>query len=565
MRFGPVPLAEAEGSVLAHAVALPDRRLAKGRSLGAADIEALSAIGMGEIVVARLDAEDIGEDEAATLIATRIAPDHMTLSPASTGRLNLHAAVDGLFVATRARVDGFNRVDPAMTLACLADHVAVRAGDMVATIKIIPLAVNRRRAEEAAAILGEAPAFAVKPFLAHAVSLIATTLPSLKPQVMDKTRRVLDDRLRRSGSCLIRESRVAHREDAVADAIRRAIDEPGTEPGAKPGAELGKRPKLVIVFGASAVTDADDVIPAAIRLAGGTVDHVGMPVDPGNLLVLGTIGDVRIIGAPGCARSPKENGFDWVLDRLIAGETVGATEITGMGVGGLLAEIPTRPRPRARSKVDGSEETARPRLIVRSVVLAAGQASRMGAAGHHKLLAEFDGVPLVRRTTEIALAASAAPVTVVTGHREADIRDALSGLDLVFAQNDDFASGMASSLITGLDSIGAEADGMLVLLADMPGVTADDLRRLISAFEAHGSEDGGEAVVRAVYGGKRGNPVILPRALFPALRRLEGDVGARHVIENGNLPVVDVDIGPAAHLDLDTPDAIAAAGGVLRG
>ncbi|KQR68731.1 NTP transferase domain-containing protein [Rhizobium sp. Leaf341] len=549
MKFGPVPLKEAEGAMLAHAVALPDGRFAKGRRLAGADLAALAEIGLREIVVARLEPGDIGEDEAARLVGTAIAPDHLTFSPASTGRLNLHAAVDGLFVATRERVDRFNRVDPAITLACLADHQAVRAGDMVATIKIIPFAVDRQRAERAAAILAEGPAFAVKPFAAHDVSLVATRLPSLKPQVMDKTRRILEDRLRRSGSRLTSEARVAHRADAVAEAIRTALAEPG------------ERPRLVIVFGASAVTDAQDVIPAAIRAAGGRVDHVGMPVDPGNLLVLGTIGTVRIIGAPGCARSPKENGFDWVLDRIVAGETIGASEITGMGVGGLLAEIPTRPRPRARSETEGRDHPVERRLVVRTVVLAAGQASRMGAEGHHKLLAEFGGVPLVRRTTEVALAASTGPVTVVTGHREAEIRAALSGLDLTLAHNEDFASGMASSLIAGLDCIGAEPDGMLVLLADMPGVTPEDLRRLNAAFE----DNAGEAVVRAVHRGKRGNPVILPRALFPALRKLEGDVGARHVIETGNLPVVDVDIGAAAHLDLDTPEAIAAAGGVLKG
>lgn len=553
MKFGRVPLEEAEGAILAHAVALPDRRLAKGTPLDAGKVAALRAIGMADVVVARLGSDDIGEDEAATLIAAGIAPDHMTLSPASTGRLNLHAAVDGLFVATRDRVDRFNRIDPAITLACLADHVAVRAGDMVATIKIIPLAVDRRRAEDAAFVLSEAPAFAVKPFVSRDVTLVSTMLPSLKTQVMDKTRRVLEERLRRSGSRLVGEFRVAHREDAVADAIRNAAA--ATRDGGD------GRAGLVIVFGASAVTDRDDVIPAAIRAAGGRVDHVGMPVDPGNLLVLGSLDGVRIVGAPGCARSPRENGFDWVLDRILANETVEAEEITGMGVGGLLAEIPSRPRPRARDEGAGSGARPVRSPIIRSIVLAAGQASRMGASGHHKLLAEFDGQPLVRRTTEVALAACREPVIVVTGHRAGDIREALSGLDLVFVHNDDFASGMASSLVAGLEGAGPETEGLLVILADMPGVTAEDLRLLIEAFAA----EAGQAVVRAVYGGKRGNPVILPRALYPALRRLEGDVGARHVIETGGLRVIDIDIGPAAHLDLDTPEAIAAAGGVLKG
>ena len=107
---------------------------------------------------------------------------------------------------------------------------------------------------------------------------------------------------------------------------------------------------MLIVFGASAVCDHDDVIPKAIRLIGGKIIRVGMPVDPGNLIVLGQIGKTTVIGAPGCARSPKENGFDWVLARLFAGLKVRSRDIIGMGVGGLLMEIPTRPSPRSATE-----------------------------------------------------------------------------------------------------------------------------------------------------------------------------------------------------------------------
>jgi molybdenum cofactor cytidylyltransferase len=545
MRFGRIPLCDAQDAILAHAVALPEGRMGKGTRLGAADIAVLSAAGIDTVVAARLGPEDIDEDMAAGLIASAMPRDHMTTSAASTGRVNLHAAADGLFVAARAQVDRFNRIDPAITLACLADHVAVRAGDMVATIKIIPLAVAKAKAERAAAVLADGHAFQVKPFRARDVALIATRLPSLKPTVMDKTRRVLEDRLRRSGSRLTGEERVAH----AVEPLARALDMRAPAHG------------LVVVFGASAVADADDVIPAAIRAAGGVVQHVGMPVDPGNLLVIGSIGATTIIGAPGCARSPKENGFDWVLDRVLAGEAVGSLEITGLGVGGLLAEIPTRPRPRAARHEPAPGAT--PTREVRAIVLAAGQARRMGAAGQHKLLAEIAGEPLVRRTARAALDAGLSEVTVVTGHRAPEIRAALGGLAVGLVHNDDYSSGMASSLIAGLDAADrgdVETEGLLVLLADMPGIDAPAIRSLVSAFAA----EGGHVVVRAVSAGKRGNPVILPRALFSHLRRLEGDVGARHVIETGGLPVVDVEIGPAAHLDLDTPDAILAVGGVLR-
>ncbi|RFB85107.1 molybdopterin-guanine dinucleotide biosynthesis protein MobA [Rhizobium leguminosarum bv. trifolii] len=195
------------------------------------------------------------------------------------------------------------------------------------------------------------------------------------------------------------------------------------------------------------------------------------------------------------------------------------------------------------------------------VILAAGKASRMGEGGRHKLLAEFDGVPLVRRSALTALGSGAASVTVVTGHRRREIEAALGGLALTLVDNSDYADGMASSLIAGFSSMrAAGADGILVMLADMPGISIAHLNNLISAFR----HAGGKAVVRAVSRGKPGNPVVLPRSLKNAVLRLEGDVGARAIITASGLPVLDVDIGDAALLDVDTPDDLSAAGGTTR-
>ncbi|WFU03566.1 molybdopterin-binding/glycosyltransferase family 2 protein [Rhizobium sp. CB3171] len=544
MIFGDFATAEAEGAVLAHSIRLPDGSLAKGHVLDRADLDRLIAANISHVTAARIAPDDLMEDEAAAQLARAIAPDHLTFSEAATGRVNVHSAVDGLFVANRAAVDRLNRVDPAITLACLADHVPVRRGDMVATFKIIPLAVSGEKVAAGIDILRQTTVFEVKPFQPHAVSLIATELPSLKTSVMDKTARILAQRLQLAGSTLEREERVAHRAPAVAEAIGKALR------------TADQSPKLVIVFGASAVIDAGDVIPEAIRLARGQVIQVGMPVDPGNLLVLGRIGDVYIVGAPGCARSPKENGFDWVLDRILAGEKPTPHEISGMGVGGLLMEIQSRPRPRDIAVKPEAQ------ISVAVVLLAAGKARRMGEGGPHKLLAEFDGIPLVRRSAATAMASGAAAVIAVTGHRRAEIEQALAGLAIECVHNPDYASGMASSLVAGISApVAQRADGALVMLADMPGVTSDDLKTLIAAFR----KANGQAIVRAVSRGKRGNPVILPRAVFDAVMRLEGDVGARHIIETAGLAVIDVDIGDAAHLDVDTPEAVLAAGGILKG
>ncbi len=544
MKFGSFSIEAAEGVILAHALKLDGGGLPKGHRIQTGDIDRLRSAGIDDVIAALIEPGDVVEDEAARRLAMAVAPDHLRFSEASTGRVNVYSTVDGLFVASRSVVDRLNRIDPAITLACLNDHTPVRSGDMVATFKIIPLAVSGAKLDMACEMLRAASVFEVKPFGGHAVSLIATELPSLKSSVMDKTARVLSRRLVASGSQLVREARVVHRVEPVAEALRDALRLPDTAP------------KLIILFGASAVIDDKDVIPEAIRHAGGEVVQVGMPVDPGNLLVLGCIGEIPIVGAPGCARSPKENGFDWVLDRILAGERPSALDISGMGVGGLLMEIQARPRLREAEAQTTDAGT------IAAILLAAGRASRMGEGGPHKLLAEFDGVPLIRRSAITAIGSRASSVIVVTGHRKDDMEAALAGLDVTIAHNPDYASGMASSLATGFSVEPArDADGILVMLADMPGVSSDDLDGLIAAFR----RARGQSIVRAVSRGKRGNPVILPKSLFDVVMRLEGDVGARHIIETSGVPVVDIDIGDAAHLDVDTPEAVIAAGGILKG
>lgn len=538
MKFGDLPIDAAEGALLAHALKAEGIRLKKGHRLRTADIEALKAAGIREIVALTLDPGDEPEDAAAARLAEALHADGVTIGEATTGRVNIHAAANGLFRIDRSLVDELNRIDPAITFACLADRAQVREGEMVATIKIIPLAVSGSSLAEAAMVVARPGLLAVRPFTAHRVGLIATELPTLKKSVMDKTRDLLQARLDPAGSEVIGEQRVPHRAEAVAAALE----------------ELSPESDMLIVFGASAVIDPEDVIPAAIRRAGGTVESVGMPVDPGNLLVLGSLDGKPVVGAPGCARSPKENGFDWVLTRLLAGETVSRDDIAGMGVGGLLMEIPSRPQPR-------NDKARAADVRVEAVLLAAGKASRMGVGGAHKLLADFDGEPLVRRCAEAAVEAGVGTLHVVTGHRGEEIEAALSGVDCHRVHNPAYEEGMASSLVAGLSALGSDAAGLLVMLADMPGVTADHLKRMTEAFR----RAGGRAIVRATAGEKRGNPVILPRATFAAIRQLQGDVGARQIVETSGLEVIDVDIGAAAHLDVDTPEAIRAAGGIIRG
>jgi molybdenum cofactor cytidylyltransferase len=303
------------------------------------------------------------------------------------------------------------------------------------------------------------------------------------------------------------------------------------------------------VFGASAVVDARDVIPAAIVEAGGAVRQLGMPVDPGNLLVLGDLDGTPVIGAPGCARSPKENGFDWVLDRYLAGLDVSWEDITGMGVGGLLMEIESRPQPRATPS-SGDKRIA-------AVILAAGQSRRMG--GPNKLLAMVRGKPLVAIAAEAALRSGAKPVVVVTGHNADAIRGALGKAAVRFVHNPAYADGLSTSLRAGISSLGPEVDGAVVLLADMPRVTASMIDKLIEAFQP----GEGAAIIVPTIKGRRGNPVLWARKYFADLAATRGDTGGRDLIAANRIAVKEVEMGEAAAVDLDTPEALKAEGGVF--
>lgn len=339
MKFGPVAIADAQGAIAAHAVRRPGVTLRKGDTVQAADIAALRHTGVETIIAARIEAEDVGENEAAATLAKALAGAKLRIDKAFTGRANMFATSAGVLQIDAGLIDAINAGDEAITVATLPHMRAVVEGEMVATVKIIPFAVSRVALAAATALCGR-PGLSVAPYRTMKVAVISTLLPGLKPTVIDKTVRILTDRLAPAGATIFAEERVDHTTAALAPVLAR----------------LQAQADLTVVFGASAITDRRDVIPSAIEAAGGRVDHFGMPVDPGNLLLLGTSPEGRpVLGAPGCARSPKENGFDFVLQRLLAGLSVTRADIQRMGVGGLLMEIVSRPQPREGGESRGDE------------------------------------------------------------------------------------------------------------------------------------------------------------------------------------------------------------------
>ncbi|MFH1555511.1 MAG: molybdopterin-binding/glycosyltransferase family 2 protein [Pseudomonadota bacterium] len=534
MKFGPVPPALAQGAILAHSVRTQHFTLKKGARIGPDEVVALEAAGLAEVVVARLEAEDVSEDFAANRLAAGLGGDGLRAASAFTGRANLFATRAGILEIDRAAVDALNALDEAVTFATLEPFRAIAEGDMVATVKIIPYAIPAALMETAAALAR--PAVRIAPFRRQRVAVISTLLPGLADKVVEKTLRVTRQRLAPAGAEICHDVRVPHAAPELAVAIEQVRAE---------GADC------VVVFGASAIVDRRDVIPAALEAAGGRVERLGMPVDPGNLLMLGVLDGIPVLGAPGCARSPKENGFDWVLMRCLADVPLTASDIGCWGVGGLLGEIITRPQPRGGTGMDDMADEKPP---VAAIVLAAGRGTRMG--GPNKLLEDVGGRPVVRRVVEAALVARASPVVVVTGHEQARVERILAGLPVIFVHNPAFAEGLSTSVRAGITAVPGGAGAALVMLGDMPLVGPQILDALMSAFDP----DAGRLIVLPVADGRRGNPVLWDRRFFDALTKLEGDVGARHLIAAHAEAVVEIEVeGPGAFLDVDTPEALSRA------
>ncbi|MEJ6391717.1 molybdopterin-binding protein [Gymnodinialimonas sp. 2305UL16-5] len=324
MKFGPLPTGEAEGTILAHCLRINGLRLPKGRWLSAADIEALQGAGIASVNVAQLQSGDLHEDEAATRIASALAGPGLIQDAAATGRVNLRAEGPGIVAVDASAIHRVNRINPAITVATVPEWTRLGPRGLAVTVKIIPFAAAE--ADVAAACAAGQGAVALKAPEIPSATLIETQIGDAP--MPDKGRRAMKARLDRLDVALSPRCVVPHRIDAIAAAIRAA-----------PGA-------LVLILTGSATSDARDTAPESVRAADGVISHYGMPVDPGNLLFIGTAQDRPVIGLPGCARSPAMNGADWVLERVICGVPVAPEDIMGMGVGGLLKEIPTRPRPR---------------------------------------------------------------------------------------------------------------------------------------------------------------------------------------------------------------------------
>lgn len=526
MKFGKFPLTETRGAILAHTLHLKGLVIKKGTRLTDSHIAEISKSGIESVVCAKLETGDVDEDQAAHRLAQGVMGGNLTLSDARTGRCNLIATTDGILEVNPGQIFYINNQDEALTIATLAAGARVRKGQMIATIKVIPFAVSEKSLNNALQQTLTPPLF-VLPFRKHKAGLILTRLAGGKEKVLDKAATTLQHRLQERGNELSEQIRCHHDEAEISSAIEQLQQ---------------KKCQLIIICGATATIDRCDVVPTGIVMAGGSVECYGMPVDPGNLLLTGMLGASKVIGMPGCARSPKLNGFDWVLDRHLCGLTINRSDLSAMGVGGLLEEMPSRTLPRELAVASDAFEPSLSIQNIAVIILAAGKSTDTN------ILSE-----MLKNTIHSARESQARNVIVVTGFNGELVSGNLDELDVEVIHNPDFDQGISSSLQHGLNALSPDIDGAVICLADMPWVSPQQIDQLINAFDPASDQ----AICVSTHNGRRGNPVLWGRHFFPEMMQLKGQSGARRLINKFQEFVCEVEAADTGVLvDAETRGAL---------
>lgn len=522
MWFGELPVSECVGCILAHSQKLPTRKLAKGSVIDNSMIADLKTHGVRSLTVARLDADDIAENDAASKLAVKAMGAGTRAEKPHTGRVNIYATVDGLLHYDRHSVIAANSISSDITLSVIAPDQWVLAGRMIASAKIISYAVAGKELNQSIEALGEISVHSAKPGTAV---LIQTVLPSVKPSVLDKTTQVTKRRLQARSAELIAEYRCSHNINELTEALKNAVT---------------LAPDLILMIGASAISDRGDVLPAAVEQVDGLVRRVGLPVDPGNLLMLAEIDSIPVLGLPGCARSPKHNGLDLLLDRILCDVAVSDEWLNGLCIGGLLGELHNRPQPRVIVEKNNR---------IAGLILAAGSSRRTGAT--NKLLYSSEGRPVLGFVIESVLASEVNLGLVVTGHESEQVLKAIEPYEIDSYHCAKHADGMAHSIAAGLSRL-QTFDAVLVCLGDMPHVSSTTINQIINCTASVA-----DSIVVPTFEGRRGNPVMIGRAFFDTLLQHEGDTGARFLMAQYPEKVIELALDTDEILkDYDTKAAL---------
>ncbi len=325
MAIKKVRVEEAVGMVLGHDITkiVPGEykgpAFKKGHIVREEDIPHLKSIGKDHIYLIELTEGQVHENEAVTRIARAVAGTGVVLAEPSEGKVNIKAATDGLLKVDRATVTAINGVENAV-FSTLHSNRPVKSGDLLASVKVVPLVVDAAMVAAVEAIAAKAGgAVSVLPMRGLKVAAVITGNEVFYGRIQDRFAPVFAAKAAEYKATLLG---VTYKPDDP-EQIKTAI------------LDFKNQGADVIVASGGMSVDPDDVTPDAIRATGAEVVSYGTPVLPGAMFMLAYLGDVAVMGMPACGMYSKTTVFDLILPRVLAGERLTKDDIAALGYGGL--------------------------------------------------------------------------------------------------------------------------------------------------------------------------------------------------------------------------------------
>ena len=330
MFFGKVKTELSLGGILSSSIEIyKDKnkiKISKGTIINKNLLDLLLLNNVEHIKCAKLDDDEIDENLSVHEISKKIIASkksNIIIQDPKNGRCNLVSSVDGVIVFQPNQLFSINSVTNDIGIASLKAFSKVKKNQIVASIKAIPFGIKKNNLQNIINVCQEC--FKILPFQKKNIHLIQTTNQNTRAKVLEKTLEVTKDRLSSCGNKKIVEKKCSHEIKSICEQLKKSVNEDAD---------------IILIFGTSAISDINDTIPQSIIEINGTILRLGMPVEPGNLILLAEIEiskkHISIIGMPGCARSKKENGVDWILWRKLCDLKISSDDINHMGNGGLL-------------------------------------------------------------------------------------------------------------------------------------------------------------------------------------------------------------------------------------
>jgi molybdenum cofactor synthesis domain-containing protein len=326
-----IKLKDAVGTKLAHDITeirpgeFKGAAFHKGHTVCNEDLCRLQKLGKNHLYLIDLEADEIHENEAAAIMAEALAGKGVTWeNEPREGKIGLKAERDGLLTVDTAALAAFNMIEEVMC-ATLHTHTLVKAGELVAATRAIPLVMKRAPVERAAAIAGQnGGVVCVRNLRQAKVGLIITGNEVYNGLIEDRFAPILTRKLADLG-CEV--DRICFTPDDT-EIIRQTIC-----------AHVERGCDLILLSGGMSV-DPDDVTRKGIRLAGADEIHYGAAALPGAMFLVAYIGDIPLLGVPACGLHHRVTVLDLVLSRMLAGQRIGKKELAFLGHGGLCRDCP---------------------------------------------------------------------------------------------------------------------------------------------------------------------------------------------------------------------------------